>query len=54
MAGVRDFARTCTQRCELSLPRENTAFRYGDIGPPFEYDIVRTLYLEQHKILLAD
>ncbi len=54
MAGVRDFARTCTQRCELSLHRENTAFRYGDIGPPFEYDMVRTLYLEQRKILLAD
>lgn len=34
--------------------RENTAFRYGDIGPPFEYDMVRTLYLAQRKILVAD
>ena len=39
---------------EALSTRENTAFRYGDVGPPFEYDIVRTLYLEQRKILVAD
>ena len=25
-----------------------------DIGPPFEYDMVRWLYLEQRKLLVAD
>ena len=39
---------------EALSTRENTAFRYGEIGPPFEYDVVRTLYLEARKILVAD
>ncbi len=39
---------------EALSTRENTAFRYGDIGPPFEYDMVRTLFLAQRSILVAD
>ena len=39
---------------EALSTRENTSFRYGDIGPPFEYDVVRTLYLEARKILVSD
>ena len=39
---------------EALSTRENTAFRYGDLGPPFEYDVVRTLFLAQREILVAD
>ncbi|UCE86306.1 MAG: VacJ family lipoprotein [Deltaproteobacteria bacterium] len=33
--------------------RADNPFRYGDIGPPFEYDLVRWLYLEHRKLLVA-
>ena len=38
---------------EAVSTRADNSFRYGDIGPPFEYDMVRWLYLEQRKLLVA-
>ena len=34
--------------------RANNPFRYGDLGGPFEYDLVRFLALERRKILVAE
>lgn len=34
--------------------RANTPFRYGDVGSPFEYDLVRFLYLKRSEILAAN
>jgi phospholipid-binding lipoprotein MlaA len=34
--------------------RSDNPFRYGDIGPPFEYDIVRFLYLEYRRFLVEN
>lgn len=33
--------------------RHRTAFRYYQSGSPFEYDLIRLLYLEQRKIVIA-
>ena len=38
---------------EAADTRANNPFRYGDIGFPFEYEMVRFLYLEQRKLLVA-
>jgi phospholipid-binding lipoprotein MlaA len=39
---------------EAVSTRADNPFRYGDIGPPFEYDMVRWFYLEHRELLVAD
>jgi phospholipid-binding lipoprotein MlaA len=38
---------------ELVEERAGLSFRYGELGP-FEYDIVRTMYLDYREALIAD
>ena len=38
---------------ELIEDRAGLSFRYGELGP-FEYDIVRTMYLDYREALIAD
>jgi hypothetical protein len=39
---------------EAVSTRADNPFRYGDIGPPFEYGMVRWFYLEHRELLVAD
>lgn len=34
--------------------RADNPFRYGDIGPPFEYDMVRTLSLKRRQLMTGE
>lgn len=39
---------------ETADTRANTPFRYGEIGAPFEYTLVRFLAMERRRLMVAD
>jgi phospholipid-binding lipoprotein MlaA len=43
-----------TSPVEATSRRADQPFRYGEIGPPFEYDIVRFLFVEHRRLRLAE
>jgi phospholipid-binding lipoprotein MlaA len=53
MIGSFEWVLSALYPLELIEDRAGLSFRYGELGP-FEYDIVRTMYLDYREALIAD